>query len=68
MLLVMEELMGAAEIGALLDVSRQRVQQIVNRPDFPAPVATLAMGKVWGAEDVRAWVAAHRAPIEGVDP
>lgn len=49
------EYMGSAEIAALFDVTRQRVQQLINKPDFPAPVADLAMGKVWRTEDVRAW-------------
>ncbi len=47
--------MGAAEIGRLLGVSRQRVQQLVKTDGFPAPVAVLDMGKVWLASDVRAW-------------
>ena len=54
------ELMGAAEIGRLLGVSRQRVQQLVKRDGFPAPVAVLDMGKIWKAEDIRTW-AARRA-------
>lgn len=49
------ELMGSAEIASLLGVSRQRVQQLVNTPGFPAPVATLAMGKVWPGQAVRKW-------------
>lgn len=49
------EVMGAAEIGRLLGVSRQRVQQLVKAPGFPEPVAVLDMGKVWLAEDVRTW-------------
>lgn len=48
-------LMGSAEIAALFDVSRQRVQQLIGKPDFPAPAADLAMGKVWDAPAVRAW-------------
>ena len=60
MLATMNHLMGAAEIGARLDVSRQRVQQIVSRPDFPAPVAVLGMGKVWEAGDVERWIRKHR--------
>ena len=47
--------MGAQEIGDLFGVSRQRVQQIVSRQDFPAPIAKLAMGKVWRTSDVREW-------------
>jgi predicted DNA-binding transcriptional regulator AlpA len=49
------DLMGPAEIAKLLDVSRQRVTQLVAKPDFPEPVADLAMGKVWLSADVRAW-------------
>lgn len=49
------QFMGSAEIAALFDVTRQRVQQLIAKPDFPAPVADLKMGKVWRTEDVRAW-------------
>lgn len=49
------DLMGAAEIARLLGVSRQRVQQLVRSPGFPEPVATLDMGKVWAATDIRQW-------------
>ena len=60
MLATMHHLMGAAEIGKSLGVSRQRVQQLVSRPDFPAPVAVLGMGKVWEAEDIEQWIREHR--------
>jgi predicted DNA-binding transcriptional regulator AlpA len=49
------DLMGPAEIAALFNVSRQRVTQLIAKPDFPTPVADLAMGKVWQAADVREW-------------
>ncbi len=55
------DLMGAAEIGRLLGVSRQRVQKLVKTSGFPAPVAVLDMGKVWLAEEVRAWAARRPA-------
>jgi predicted DNA-binding transcriptional regulator AlpA len=51
----MHHLVGAAEIGRLLGVSRQRVQQLVNRDDFPEPEAVLEMGKVWKRSDVEEW-------------
>jgi len=60
MFAVMHHLMGAAEIADRLGVSRQRVQQLVSRPDFPAPSHVLAMGKVWETEDVERWIATHR--------
>ena len=48
-------LMGAAEIGKLFAISRQRVQQLITKADFPAPEADLAMGKVWSTGDVKDW-------------
>jgi len=54
------QLMGAAEIAERLGVSRQRVQQLVKRADWPAPVAELTMGKVWRTADIEAWITANR--------
>ena len=36
-------------------LSRQRVQQIINRRDFPKPYQELAMGKVWRRSAVETW-------------
>jgi predicted DNA-binding transcriptional regulator AlpA len=55
-------LVGAHEIRVRLGgVSRQRVYQLTSRPDFPAPVADLAQGKVWLVDDVDAWIAGRQA-------
>jgi predicted DNA-binding transcriptional regulator AlpA len=48
-------LLGPHELAALLGVSRQRAYQLAARPDFPAPAATLAIGRVWLLADVIAW-------------
>lgn len=54
--------MGAAEIGRLLGVSRERVQQqLINTDGFPAPLAVLDMGKVWNGAQVRGWARTTRA-------
>jgi predicted DNA-binding transcriptional regulator AlpA len=50
-----ETLLGNAELGRLLGVSRQRVSQLTTRPDFPAPRAVLSMGSIWALPDVQAW-------------
>jgi prophage regulatory protein len=55
MVLPVDHLVGSAEIGRMLGVNRQRVQQLVNRDDFPKPEVVLNMGKVWKREDVEAW-------------
>ena len=56
------DLIGAAEIGALLGVSRQRVTQLTHAPGFPDPVLRLKMGTLWDAQAVRDWAAEHRPP------
>lgn len=48
-------LVGAQEIGRMLGVNRQRVNQLAATSDFPEPLAVLAMGKVWAAQDVEKW-------------
>lgn len=55
----MTELAGAAEIGVMLGISRQRVQQLIGRPDFPQPVQVLAMGKVWTRSEIVKWAQDH---------
>ena len=59
MVAAVHHLVGSAEIASMLGVSRQRVQQLISRPDFPKPAAVLAMGKVWNTTDVQAWAKAH---------
>ena len=57
--------MGAHEIRIRLGgVSRQRAYQITSRTDFPKPVADLAQGKVWLADDVEAWMKVHRRDLD----
>jgi predicted DNA-binding transcriptional regulator AlpA len=48
-------LVGTIEIAELLGVSRQRVDQLARRDDFPAPEAALASGRVWKRADVERW-------------
>jgi predicted DNA-binding transcriptional regulator AlpA len=64
LLIVARELMGAAEIAERLGVSRQRVQQLIGRADWPAPAATLEMGRVWRTDEVEAWIREHRPQDE----
>lgn len=58
-----DHLMGVAEVAKLLGVSRQRVQQLARRTDFPEPVARLAATPVWESEDVEQW-ARERGRLE----
>jgi len=63
MVLSVHHLVGAAEIGRMLGVSRQRVQQLIKRGDFPEPDVVLEMGKVWKRADVEAWAREHGRAI-----
>ncbi|MEU4564391.1 AlpA family phage regulatory protein [Actinoplanes sp. NPDC023936] len=55
-----QRLMGAAEVRARLGVSRQRVYQLINRPDFPEPYAVMVAGRFWEESAVEAWIQVHR--------
>jgi prophage regulatory protein len=60
--------MGAAEIRLRLGgISRQRVYQLTQRLDWPAPYDELVRGKVWRREDVEAWIEEHRPHLDGLD-
>lgn len=52
----------------MLGVSRQRVQQLINRADFPAPDVVLEMGKVWHRADVETWARDHGRVLAGDEP
>jgi prophage regulatory protein len=60
--------MGAAEVRQRLGgISRQRVYQLTQRSDWPAPYDELVQGKVWWREDVEAWIAKHRPDPENAE-
>jgi predicted DNA-binding transcriptional regulator AlpA len=43
------------EIGQMLGVSKRRVSMLIARDDFPAPIATLSVSRIWDYEDIRRW-------------
>lgn len=51
------DLPGVAEIAEKLDVTRQRVVELAEtNPDFPSPIARLAVGPVFTRKSVEAFV------------
>jgi len=53
------ELVGVAEVAALLGVTRQHVLRLSRREDFPVPIAVLSAGKIWRRRDVEEWSRSH---------
>jgi predicted DNA-binding transcriptional regulator AlpA len=53
------------QIARLLDVSRARAHELVDRPDFPRPVGRLGRSEVWRRRDVERWAVVARAPGRG---
>ncbi len=49
------KLVGSSEIGRFLNISRQRVTQLQREPDFPEPIASLAMGKIYDYNAIERW-------------
>jgi hypothetical protein len=49
---VPHHLVGPQEAAELLNISRQRLQILAARPDFPEPVVELALGRVWKTEEI----------------
>lgn len=66
MVFPVHHLVGSAEIGRMLGgLSRQRVQQLIQRDDWPEPEVVLDMGKVWKREAIEAWAKAHGRELAG---
>ncbi len=62
-------LLGAAEIRQRLGgVSRQRVYQLTQRADWPAPYDELVQGRVWRRGDIEAWIKQHRPDLYDETP
>ncbi len=57
---VTPDIAGVAEAAAIMGWDKRRVITYLNRGSFPAPIASLASGRVWRREDVEAFAAAWR--------
>lgn len=62
------DLAGAAEVAAMLGVTRQQVDRLAQRPDFPKPIANLKMGRIWRKRDIERWMRAHPHRRPGPPP
>lgn len=55
--------MGQQEIRDRLGYSRQHTANLIGQKGFPDPAYELAMGRIWLAEDVEAWIREHRPDL-----
>lgn len=46
---------GVTEVAGIVNVSRQRLSKLRERPDFPDPIGELAQGPIWDLDAVEAW-------------
>ena len=58
---VVLDVVGVAEIAQLLNVSRQRVHELM-RTDltFPEPAAELSAGRIWERADIAGWMTSRQ--------
>jgi hypothetical protein len=57
-------LVGVTEIAAMLDLSRQRVNQLVRSDQtFPPAEAELTGGRVWRTEVIEDWARSQGRPV-----
>jgi predicted DNA-binding transcriptional regulator AlpA len=51
-----QDLVGVAEVAAMLGISRQRVHRLSRAdPDFPEPAAVLSAGVIWERKAIEQW-------------
>jgi predicted DNA-binding transcriptional regulator AlpA len=53
-----EDIVGIAEVGQILGLSRQRTDILSRAKGFPEPIATLTGGRIWRRADIEAWAKA----------
>src|SRR5260370_29731317 len=50
-----QDLVTGGELARRLGVSRERVRQLAQRPDFPTPLGRLGQANIWGWTAVDEW-------------
>ena len=44
-----------AEMTSMLGISRSRLVQLLVTSEFPDPIATLTVGRIWSTKDIEAY-------------
>jgi prophage regulatory protein len=58
---LLEDLVTGAEVARRLKLSRERVRQLAQRPDFPEPLGRVGQAVVWRWPDVDEWARQREA-------
>lgn len=58
----MLELVDVPAIAAMLGLHQSRVRQLAALDTFPAPAASLCIGRVWRRRDIERWNATRPGP------
>ena len=67
-LIALRDLCGIAEVSEIIDRSKGRVGQLLlEDPTFPQPVWSLRLGRIWDANEVKAWMQATGYGMAGPD-
>lgn len=60
----LENLAASKEVAELVGVSSSRVHQLLTEdPTFPRPIWHLKLGRIWDAQEIKAWTARNRVPL-----
>ena len=59
-------MVGVTEIGELLGVSRQRVDQLARSEGFPEPIGEIRAGRIWSRQAVEDWARANGREVDGL--
>lgn len=54
------KIVGTGEIAELLEVSRQRADQLSREVGFPRPLGEHGGGRVWRLADIERWIGQRR--------
>ena len=55
-----DDLVGVAELTAMLDVSRPEMEALSRELGFPLPVIGVGNGRLWTRSSVSSWIGASR--------
>lgn len=59
----MPKIVGVAEMAEMLGLTKQRVQQLTQRSDFPEPVYRMTAGNFWLLTDFEEWARRVGRPL-----